>query len=97
LNWVKKYKLSAIEAIQHNGQLCIELGDLWQTLYLSFNLAQNCLVNLLLLDKILGKETMKWVSFSKEELRSAIKKCNNILTPRPGQIVLEISQDNHQR
>ena len=40
---------------------------------------------------------MKWVPFSKEELRSTIKKCNNTLTPGPGQIVLEISQDNHQR
>ena len=26
--WVKKYKLLAIEAIQYNGQLCIELNDL---------------------------------------------------------------------
>ena len=28
MNWVKKYKLSVIEAIQYNGQLYIELDDL---------------------------------------------------------------------
>ena len=41
MNWVKKHKLPAIEAIQHNGQLCIKLEDLWQALHLSFNSAQN--------------------------------------------------------
>ena len=45
MNWVKKYKLLAIEAIQHNGQLCTKLDNLWQALYLSFNLAQNCQIN----------------------------------------------------
>ena len=28
MNWVKKYKLPAIEAIKYNGQQCLELGDL---------------------------------------------------------------------
>ena len=39
MNWVKKYKLLKIEAIQHNGRPCIELGDLWQVLHLSFDSA----------------------------------------------------------
>ena len=34
-----------------------------------------------LLEEIPGKKTMKWVSFSKEELISTIKNCNNFLTP----------------
>ena len=28
MSWIKKYKLLAIEAIQYNGQLCIELNNL---------------------------------------------------------------------
>ena len=28
MNWVKKHKLLAIEAIQYKGQPCIELDDL---------------------------------------------------------------------
>jgi len=37
INWVKKYKLSATKAIQFNGYLCIELGNLWEVLYQTFN------------------------------------------------------------
>ena len=68
MNWVKKYKLLAIEAIQHNGFPCIELEDLWQTLHLLFNLAQNHLVDPLLLDKIPGKKTMKGFCFQRKNL-----------------------------
>ena len=39
MNWVKKYKLPAIKALQYNGQLYIELTDLWQALYQTFNSA----------------------------------------------------------
>jgi len=39
INWVKKYKLSATKTIQFNGHLCIELGNLWEVLYQTFNLA----------------------------------------------------------
>ena len=59
MNWVKKYKLLAIEAIQHNGQPYIKLDNLWQALYLSFNLAQDCQIDLQLLKEIPGKEIMK--------------------------------------
>ena len=38
MNWVKKCKILVIEAIQHNGQPCIELENLWQALHLFFNL-----------------------------------------------------------
>ena len=41
MNWVKKKKLSATEAIQYNKCLCIQLKDLWEVLYNTFNSAQN--------------------------------------------------------
>jgi len=37
MNWVKKRKLPAIEAIQFNSQLYIKLSDLWSALHKSFN------------------------------------------------------------
>ena len=41
MNWVKKRKLPAIEAIKYNGRLYIEIKDLWQALYELFNSAQH--------------------------------------------------------
>ena len=35
MNWVKKYKLPAIEAIHYNGHPYIKLDDLWQALHMS--------------------------------------------------------------
>ena len=29
MNWIKKHKLPAIEALQFNRQLCIGISDLW--------------------------------------------------------------------
>ena len=46
MNWVKKCKPSAIEALQHNKWPYIELEDLWQALHQTFNLVQSCQVNL---------------------------------------------------
>jgi len=39
MNWVNKHKLPAIEMIKYNGQPYLELDDLWQALYSSFNIA----------------------------------------------------------
>ena len=77
MNWVKKHKLSAIEAIQYEGCLCIELEDLWNTLHNSFNSAQARVVDLQFLDKISDKTTTMWNLFSKEELIDAIGRYNN--------------------
>ena len=41
INWVYKHKLPAIEAVKYNGQLCLEINDLWYTLHLSFNTVQD--------------------------------------------------------
>jgi len=81
LNWVKKYKLPAIKAIQYNSRPYIKLDVLWQALHLSFNSAQDYQIDSQLLEEISSKETTKWNSFSKEELISIIEKCNNFSTP----------------
>ena len=39
MNWVNKHKLPAVKAIKHNGHLCLKIKNLWQALYLSFNIA----------------------------------------------------------
>ena len=82
MNWVKKHKLLAIEAIKYNSQPCLKLKDLWQALYLLFNLAQSYQINLDLLEEILNKPLTMWMPFSKEEFKSSIIKCNNSLTLR---------------
>ena len=40
MNWMKKKKLSVVEAIKYNGNLCLKIEDLWQALHEMFNLAQ---------------------------------------------------------
>jgi len=75
MNWIKKRKLPAIEAIQYNSCSCIELEDLWEALHNSFNLAQ-----IHLLGEISDKEAMSWAPFSKAELINSINKCNNSST-----------------
>jgi len=71
INWIKKHKLPAIEALQFNRWLCIKLDDLWQALHLTFNSAQDYQINLCLLDEISMKSILEWPPFSKEEFRDA--------------------------
>ena len=80
MNWVKKQKLPAIEAIQFNGQLYIKLEDLWDILYSSFNSTQSHDADLQLLDKIPNIVAKVWTSFSRE-LINAIEICNNLSAP----------------
>ena len=57
MNWVKKYKLSVIEAIQYEECSCIELEDLWNALHNSFNSAQAREIDLHVLDDVSDKTT----------------------------------------
>jgi len=41
MNWIKKQKLLAIEAIQFNEQLCINIEDLCRALYQTIQLKVN--------------------------------------------------------
>ena len=52
MNWVKKCKLLATEAIRYNECLYNDLDKLWQVLHQSYNTAQERLINIHLLDKV---------------------------------------------
>ena len=80
INWIKKRKLLAIEAIKYNSNLCLKIEDLWQALHKTFNLAQYWQVDMTIIDKILDKPHSEWPSFSKQEFLSVILKCSNDLT-----------------
>jgi len=86
MNWVKKRKVSVIEAIQYEGHPCIELEDLWIALHNSFNSAQMQEIDIHVLDDIPNKSTKEWNSFSKQELINAIEKCNNLSALGPDKL-----------
>ena len=86
MNWTKRRKLPAIEAINHNGQLYLTLNSLWNALYKSFNSAQNCQVDLNILDEIKCKLPQKWSLFSKNEFLSAISKCKDSSALSPNKL-----------
>jgi len=81
MNWVKKRNLSVVEAIKYNNCPCLEINNLWHALYSIFNLAQNCHVNIEILDEISDKSPKEWPSFSKKKFTKAITKYNNSSTP----------------
>jgi len=87
MNWVNKHKLPTIEAIKYNSQQCLELGNLWNTLHSTFNMALHCQVDVNILDKIADKPTSPWPAFSKEEFRQAIINCNNSSAPEPSPLL----------
>ena len=52
MNWIKRSKLSAIEAINYNRHPCLTLDSLWNALHNTFNTALNCQVDLDIINKI---------------------------------------------
>ena len=86
MNWVNKHKLPTIEAIKYNSQQCLELGDLWNTLYSIFNMALHHQVDVNILDEIVDKSILPWPAFLKEEFRLAIINCNNSSVPEPNKL-----------
>ena len=86
MNWIKRRKLPAIEAINHNGQPCLTLNSLWNALHKTFNSAQNRQVDLNILDEIKRKPPQKWSLFSKSKFLSAISKCKDSSAPGPDKL-----------
>ena len=86
MNWVKKHKLPAIKAIKYNGQPCIKLDNLWDTLHDSFNSTYSHKVDIQLLNEIPNKNIKTWLLFSRKELINAIEKCNNLSAPGPDKL-----------
>ena len=52
MNWIKRSKLPAIEAINYNRHPCLTLDSLWNALYNTFNTALNRQVDLDIINKI---------------------------------------------
>ena len=52
MNWVKKRKLPAIEAIKYNDQPCLTPESLWNALHNTFNTALHHQVNVKILNKL---------------------------------------------
>ena len=87
INWVNKHKLPAVEAVKHNGWPCLEISNLWHVLYLLFNMAQDCQIDMEILNEILSKLSSPWVFFSEEKFVSSISKYNNSLTSGPDKLL----------
>ena len=78
---------SLIRNVDHfNGCLYIEISNLWNTLYRFFNFTQSYQVDISLLEEISFKEALTQASFSRKELLQAIKKYNNLLSPKPNKL-----------
>ena len=80
MNWIKKKKLSTIEAINFNKYSYNKLNNLQQALYQSYNTIQDRLINLQLLDEIPSHQQAKWLLFSKAEFINIINKYNSLST-----------------
>ena len=87
MNWVNKCKLPAIEMVKYNSQPCLKINDLWYTLHLLFNMAQDQCINEDVLNEIPSFVTSSWNSFSKEEFTSAIAKCNILSTSSTDKLI----------
>ena len=83
MNWVKKRKLPAIEAIKHNNCPCLTPESLWNTLHNTFNTALHRQVNVKILNELAQKLPQNWGSFSRFEFLSAISKCADSSSPGP--------------
>ena len=86
-NWINRHKLPATETIKYNSQLCLFPESLWDALHGTFNTAQNCPINIDILNKIDHKLVSLWNPFSKEEFKQAIVKCNDSSAPRPDKLL----------
>jgi len=77
MNWIKRRKLPAIEAVKHNGLPCLSPESLWNALHNTFNSALNCQIDINILNEIEHKPVQWWSPFSKEEFKLAINKCSD--------------------
>ena len=83
MNWVKKRKLPATEAIKYNSMSCLSPDSLWNALHNSFNTALHCQVDFNILNKVECKPCQIWNPFSRYEFKSAIHKCIDSSAPDP--------------
>ena len=86
MNWVKKRRLPAMEAIKFNRSPCLSLESLWNALHKSFNNALHCQIDVNILNEIKNKPGQPWSPFSSHEFKSAIIKCSDLSALGPDKI-----------
>ena len=86
MNWVKKRKLPAIEAIKHNDRPYLTPESLWNALHSTFNMALHRQVDVEILNELAQKPPQNWGSFSRSEFLSAISKCADSSSPGPDRL-----------
>ena len=86
INWVRKRNFLTVEAIKYDDCSCLEINDLWHALHSTFNIAQDCYVNIKILEEISNKTLEEWPSFLRKEFIKAIVKYNNSSAPRPDKL-----------
>jgi len=87
MNWIRRRKLPAIKAINHNGQPYLSTESLWNALHSTFNTTLNQQVDLNILNEIEHKPSFPWSPFSKEEFKSVISKCSDLSVPGPDKLM----------
>ena len=83
MNWIKKRRLPATEAIKFNGSPCLSLESLWNALHSTFNNALHRQIDASILNEIENKPYQQWRSFSAHKFKSAIAKCSDSSAPGP--------------
>ena len=86
MNWVKKRKLPAIEAIKYNNRPCLTPKNLWTALHSTFNTALHRQVDVEILNELDHKPSQSWGPFSKFEFLSAISNCADSSAPGPDRL-----------
>jgi len=86
MNWIKKRRLPATEAIKYNGQPCLSLENLWEALHQTFNSALHRQTDDNVLNEIENKPTQSWSPFSSHEFKSALIKCSDTSAPGPNKM-----------
>ena len=87
MNWVKKRKLPATEAIKYNSTLCLSPNSLWNALHNSFNTVLHRQVDFNILNEVERKPCQVWNPFSRYKFKSAIHKCSDSSTPGPNKML----------
>ena len=86
MNWVKKRKLPAIEAIKHNDRPCLTPESLWNALHSTFNTALHRQVDVEILNELAQKLSQNWGPFSRSKFLSVISKCADSSSPGPDRL-----------
>lgn len=86
MEWTKQRKLPPCKAIQYNGQPCHAMGDLFDALHNTYNLANDRPVDLSALNPLPQMAEREWVTFSELELKEALSACASVSAPGPNHI-----------